>query len=126
MFAAADRALAEVWRGDPKDARVARLLKACRPPAREARAERERVGEKALQLDQTATIWAVILPGAAHAPELPLFVRQALWVDMRDWENEESDGFYRLVCGILGKAPGDSPMTRFGVRDVAEWQGRSF
>jgi small GTP-binding protein len=68
----------------------------------------------------------VILPGAADAPELPLFVRQTLWVDLRDWENDENDSFYRLVCGILGKAPGDSPMKRFGVRDVAEWQGRNF
>ena len=65
----------------------------------------------------------VILPGVKEAPELPLFVRQTLWVDMRDWENDESDGFYRLVCGILGRAPGDSPMKKFGVRDVAEWQG---
>jgi hypothetical protein len=44
-------------------------------------------------------------------------------VDLRDWESGESDGFYRLVCGILGKAPGDSPLKKFGVRDVAEWQG---
>jgi hypothetical protein len=65
----------------------------------------------------------VILPGVDAPPELPLFVRQTLWVDMRDWEQSESAGFYRLVCGILGKAPGDSPMKKFGVRDVAEWQG---
>ncbi|MFL6207732.1 MAG: TIR domain-containing protein [Pyrinomonadaceae bacterium] len=65
----------------------------------------------------------VILPDVEETPELPLFVRQTLWVDMRGWETDESDGFYRLVCGILGKAPGDSPMKRFGVRDVAEWQG---
>ncbi len=56
-------------------------------------------------------------------PDLPLFVQQTLWVDMRHWEKADDDGFYRLVCGILGKAPGDSPMKRFGVRDVAEWQG---
>jgi len=65
----------------------------------------------------------VILPGVKETPELPLFVRQTLWVDLRDWESGESDGFYRLVCGILGKAPGDSPLKKFGVRDVAEWQG---
>ncbi|MCI0691760.1 TIR domain-containing protein [candidate division KSB1 bacterium] len=67
----------------------------------------------------------VILPNVEETPELPLFVRQTLWVDMREWEKDESDGFYRLVCGILGRAPGDSPMKRFGVRDVAEWQGAS-
>lgn len=71
----------------------------------------------------TARMIPVILPKVEEPPELPLFVRQTLWVDMRDWENDESDGFYRLVCGILGRAPGDSPMKRFGVRDVAEWQG---
>jgi hypothetical protein len=64
----------------------------------------------------------VILPGVKETPELPLFVRQTLWVDLRDWESGESDGFYRLVCGILGKSPGDSPLKKFGVRDVAEWQ----
>src|SRR5215210_4976501 len=68
----------------------------------------------------------VILPGVKEVPELPLFVQQTLWVDMRDWEKDESDGCYQLVCGILAKAPGDSPMKRFGVRDVAEWQGRRF
>ena len=68
----------------------------------------------------------VILPDAKEAPELPLFVRQTLWVDMRDWEKEKSEGLYRLVCGILGKAPGDSPMKKFGARDVAEWQGMNF
>jgi small GTP-binding protein len=68
----------------------------------------------------------VILPGVEETPDLPLFVQQTLWVDMRDWEKEESDGFYRLVCGILGRAPGDSPMKKFGVRDVAEWQGTGF
>jgi DNA-binding response OmpR family regulator len=65
----------------------------------------------------------VILPDVKETPELPLFVRQTLWVDMRGWEMEENDGFYRLVCGILGRAPGDSPARKFSVRDVAEWQG---
>ncbi|MCK6559991.1 TIR domain-containing protein [candidate division KSB1 bacterium] len=73
----------------------------------------------------TARMIPVILPKVEETPELPLFVRQTLWVDMRDWENEKSDGFYRLICGILGRAPGDSPMKRFGVREVAEWQGAS-
>ncbi|MBS1789260.1 MAG: TIR domain-containing protein [Acidobacteria bacterium] len=64
----------------------------------------------------------VVLHGVEGTPELPVFVGQTLWVDMRDWEADDNDGFYRLVCGILGKAPGDSPMRKFGVRDVAEWQ----
>jgi len=45
---------------------------------------------------------------------------------MNGWENAESDSFYRLVCGILGKAPGDKPKKKFGVRDVAEWQNAGF
>ena len=65
----------------------------------------------------------VILPEAKEMPKLPLFVRQTLWVDMRAWEKDDNESFYRLVCGILGRAPGDSPMKKFGVRDVAEWQG---
>ena len=65
----------------------------------------------------------VILPGVKATPELPLFVRQTLWVDMREWETETNDSFYRLVCGILGRAPGNSPARKFGARDVAEWQG---
>ncbi|MFA6372783.1 MAG: TIR domain-containing protein [Methanothrix sp.] len=65
----------------------------------------------------------LILPGADKPPELPLFVRQTLWVDMRYWQNVDDDGFYRLVCGILGQAPGNSPLRSFGVRQVAEWQG---
>jgi small GTP-binding protein len=71
----------------------------------------------------SARMIPVILPDVPEAPELPVFVRQTLWADMRDWEKPESDGFYRLVCGILGRAPGDSPLRKFGVRDVAEWQG---
>ena len=67
----------------------------------------------------------VILPGVKDTPELPIFVRETLWVDMRDWENDQTDGFYRLVCGILGKAPGNSPK-RFNVRDVADLQGGSW
>lgn len=72
--------------------------------------------------NKSARMIPVILPGVEKAPELPLFVQQTLWVDMRDWDKEESDGFYQIVCAILGRPPGDAPMKRFGVRDVAEWQ----
>jgi hypothetical protein len=65
----------------------------------------------------------LILPGVEKTPQLPLFVRQVHWVDMRSWQNKDDDGFYRLVCGILGREPGDSPMKNFGVRQVAVWQG---
>jgi len=65
----------------------------------------------------------LILPGVEMAPELPLFVRQTVWVDMRSWQSEDDDGFYRLVCGILGRAPGDTPLKSFSVRQVSKWQG---
>lgn len=64
----------------------------------------------------------VILPGAPDAPELPLFIQQTLWVDMRDWESQDSDSFYQLVCGVCGKPPGDAPLRKFTARHVAEWQ----
>jgi hypothetical protein len=65
----------------------------------------------------------LILPGVEKPPELPLFVRQTLWVDMRSWQNKDDDGLYRLVCGILSRAPGDSPLRNFSARQVAKWQG---
>jgi len=74
----------------------------------------------------TARMIPVILPGAKDPPELPIFIRQTLWVDLRDWERADSDGFYRLVCGILGRAPGAAPMKKFGARDVADWQELNF
>jgi DNA-binding response OmpR family regulator len=68
----------------------------------------------------------VLLPDVTDTPELPMFVRQTVWVDMRNWETEDNDGFYRLVCGILARAPGNSSARKFGVRDVAEWQRLQF
>lgn len=64
----------------------------------------------------------VILPGVKGKPDLPIWVRQALWVDMRDWEKQKSDAFYRLVCGILGRPPGEAPMVGLSARRVFEWQ----
>jgi len=64
-----------------------------------------------------------ILPGVKETPELPLFVRQTVWVDMRSWQKEDDDGFYRLVCGITRHDPGDSPLKSFNARHVYEWQG---
>jgi hypothetical protein len=76
------------------------------------------------RIKNRARMIPVILPGADEEPEIPLFVQQTLWVDMRDWESEDSDGFYRLACAICGKAPGDSLMRKFTARHVAEWQGK--
>src|SRR5262245_41776478 len=73
---------------------------------------------------QNSPMIPVVLPDAPEVLPLPIFVRQALWVDMRNWEEDESDAFYRLVCGILGKAPGASPRKKFNFRDVSEWQDK--
>ena len=66
----------------------------------------------------------VILPGIVQNPELPLFVQQTVWVDMRQWEQDEGEAFYNLACAITGRAPGDSPMKKFGPRHVYEWQSK--
>jgi hypothetical protein len=63
----------------------------------------------------------VILPEAPKEPDLPIWLRQPLWVDMRDWKQEDSSAFYRLVCGILSKPPGDST-GRLSARYVWEFQ----
>ncbi len=60
-----------------------------------------------------ACLLPVILPDAPSEPEIPIFVRQTLWVNMCKWTNEGDDGLYRFVCGILGKSPGDSPRMKF-------------
>jgi hypothetical protein len=62
-----------------------------------------------------------ILPGVETIPELPVFVSQSLWVDMRDWKEPRSDAFGRLVCGILRRRPGDSPRV-WNARHVLECQ----
>ena len=82
-----------------------------------------------LEIDSYIERWAnndarmvpVILPDAPSEPSIPLFVRQTLWVDMRDWQKPKSDAFARLQCGILGRSPGDSPK-ELSARDVWEWQ----
>ena len=63
----------------------------------------------------------VILPEAPKEPDLPIWLRQPLWVDMRGWKEAKSAAFYHLVCGILGKPPGDSPRG-LSARHVWEWQ----
>ncbi len=62
----------------------------------------------------------VILPDAPAEPELPIFLNTKTWVNMRQWQMPKDESFFRLMCGVLGKEPGDYPAKRFGVRDVAE------
>ena len=69
-----------------------------------------------------ARVIPVVLPGAPQKPELPVFLRTKTWVDMRTWEKKRSDAFYLLVCGILGRSPGETPMAALSARHVFEWQ----
>jgi pimeloyl-ACP methyl ester carboxylesterase/nucleotide-binding universal stress UspA family protein len=83
----------------------------------------------------------VLLPGAPLKPDLPLFLRQFTWVDLRDGLSDH--GLDRLVWGITGVksrpsvAIGDSIdleengiggtsliILVHGIRTRAEWQGR--
>ncbi|MCP4663031.1 MAG: protein kinase [bacterium] len=45
----------------------------------------------------------VLLPGAPGKPELPIFLKQFTWVDLREGITEE--GLDRLVWGITGQKP---------------------
>jgi hypothetical protein len=52
----------------------------------------------------------VLLPGSTRAPELPLFLANRTWVDLRDgWTDE---GMAKLVWGITGRKPRSSPDPR--------------
>ena len=72
--------------------------------------------------NESGRLIPVILPGVEGPPELPIWIRQTLWVDMRNWTQKDDDGFYRLACGILGKRPGDASRASLRTREVWEWQ----
>ncbi len=67
------------------------------------------------------SVLPVILPDAPQEPDLPVFLKTKTWVNMRDWKEADSDAYHRLVYGILGKPPGDSPSS-LSPRHVWEWQ----
>ena len=69
-----------------------------------------------------ARLIPVILPDAPETPSLPIWLKQALWVNMHEWKKAGNDAFYQLICGILGRPPGDSPRLRVTRRDVDKWR----
>jgi hypothetical protein len=73
-------------------------------------------------IDHSGRLVPVILPGVGITPDLPIFLRQSVWVDLRDGYENGSDGFYRLVCGIVNRAPGSASRIRLSARDVHKWQ----
>jgi TIR domain len=64
---------------------------------------------------QAAAVIPVLLPGAAKEPELPLFLQDYAWVDLRDGLTPE--GMARLVWGITGKKPQDGPSPAKAVQE---------
>jgi len=56
-----------------------------------------------LFLDRKLPVIPVLLPGCPHQPDLPDFLKEFAWVDLRD--NNEEDGLLRLIWGITGKRP---------------------
>jgi hypothetical protein len=67
------------------------------------------------------SVLPIILPDAPQEPDLPVFLKAKTWVNLRDWKDARSDAFPRLVYGILGRPPGDSPKG-LSARRVWEWQ----
>ena len=58
----------------------------------------------------------VLLPGAPEKPELPLFLTNRTWVDLRAGLSES--GVAKLVWGITGRKPDASPGPSPAARDV--------
>jgi hypothetical protein len=61
-------------------------------------------------VDRDSVVMPVLLPGAPDEPKLPSFLRTVTWVDMRNWQTDDSEGLERLVSGILGKPLGELRM----------------
>ncbi len=56
-------------------------------------------------VDRGASVIPVLLPGAPDDVELPLFLRQLTWVDLRVQERLSEEGIDRLVWGVTGQKP---------------------
>ena len=52
----------------------------------------------------------VLLPGVDATPDLPIFLRQFMWVDLR--EGFSDDAMHPLICGIRCNPPGETPVLR--------------
>ncbi len=69
-------------------------------------------------VDRDLPVIPVLLPGAPQKPELPLFIRQNTWVDLRDGVTGE--GLDRLVWGIRGVKPSGPKCQSDEVREVSQ------
>jgi tetratricopeptide (TPR) repeat protein len=56
-------------------------------------------------VDRKMTVIPVLLPGAPEEPDLPLFLRNFTWLDLRT--GIDTDGLEKLIWGITGKKPGE-------------------
>jgi nucleoside phosphorylase len=59
-------------------------------------------------VNRTAAVIPVLLPDVTQVPELPVFLQEFTWVDLRD--GLSGNGLHRLICGIRGTPPGETPM----------------
>jgi hypothetical protein len=75
-------------------------------------------------VSQGTPVIPVLLPGVDGKPELPTFLKTKTWADMRQWKEEGNDTFDRLVCGVIGRPPGEVPQGGLTARDVFEWQNK--
>ena len=65
--------------------------------------DEEMQGALRLAVHDGRPVIPVVLPGAAARPELPLFLSNRTWVDLRD--GLDGEGLARLVWGITGRPP---------------------
>jgi hypothetical protein len=70
--------------------------------------DEEMQGALRLAVRDSRPVIPVVLPGAPAQPELPLFLTNRTWVDLRG--GLDGDGIARLVWGITGRAPGIPPL----------------
>jgi hypothetical protein len=59
-------------------------------------------------VNRGAAVIPVLLPDVTQVPELPVFLQGFTWVDLRG--GLTGNGLHRLICGIRGTPPGETPM----------------
>ncbi|MCL4201841.1 MAG: TIR domain-containing protein [Pirellulaceae bacterium] len=64
-------------------------------------------------VNRNAAVIPVLLSGAPKRPELPVFLQAFTWVDLHDGITDV--GLHRLICGIRGTPPGETPMVPRGM-----------
>ena len=79
--------------------------------------DEEMQGALRLAVKSKRPVIPVLLPGAPAQPELPLFLGNRTWVDLRSGVTD--DGLEKLVWGITGKKPSRLPPTKLPSKSEA-------